>query len=69
MKDLIASSQGMRENPMMVIITTAGFDKNKPCYKLRVVGTEILNKVKFDESMFIAIYELDEEDDWDDERN
>ncbi|WP_342662291.1 terminase large subunit [Proteiniphilum acetatigenes] len=69
MKDLIASSQGMRDNPLLVVITTSGFNKSYPCYKLREVGVEILNKLKEDDSFFISIYELDENDEWDNENN
>jgi phage terminase large subunit-like protein len=50
-------------------ITTAGFDKTLPCYKLRETAIEILNELKQDDSMFIAIYSLDTGDDWTDENN
>lgn len=52
-----------RENPHLCTITTAGFDKSKPCYELRTVAIEVLSNLKEDDSMFIAIYSLDEEDD------
>ena len=42
LKDVLQSGQGMRENPMQIIITTAGFDKLGPCYQMRTVCTEIL---------------------------
>ena len=54
----------MRNNPHLCTITTAGFNKISPCYKLRSTSIEILNKLKTDDSMFIAIYSLDDEDDW-----
>ena len=69
MKDLIASSQGMRESPHLCVITTSGFDKSKPCYELRNVCIEILNNLKEDDTQFAAIYELDEGDDWQNETN
>lgn len=56
----------MRTNPHLCTITTAGFDKTLPCYKLRSTAIEILNKLKIDDSMFIAIYSLDDTDDWKD---
>ena len=68
-RDVIKSSMGMRQNPHLCTITTAGFDKTLPCYKLRTTAIEILNKLKEDDSMFIAIYSLDDEDDWTDENN
>ena len=54
----------MRTNPHLCTITTAGFDKTLPCYKLRSTAIDILNGLKEDDSMFIAIYCLDDEDDW-----
>ena len=65
-RDVIKSSMGMRDNPHICTITTAGFNKSYPCYKLREVGIEILSGIKTDESLFLAIYSLDENDEWDD---
>ena len=63
-RDVIRSSQGMRKNPLLWTITTAGFDKSLPCYELRTVATEVSAGVKSDDSLFCAIYSLDPEDDW-----
>lgn len=68
-RDVIKSSMGMRENPHLCTITTAGFDKILPCYQLRTVAIEVLNELKNDDAMFIAIYSLDEDDDWKDKNN
>lgn len=68
-RDVIKSSMGMRNNPHLCTITTAGYDKTLPCYKLRSTSIEILNKLKTDDSMFIAIYSLDDKDDWTDKDN
>ena len=68
-RDVIKSSMGMRLNPHLCTITTAGFDKTLPCYKLRSTSIDILNGLKEDDSMFIAIYSLNEKDDWTDENN
>lgn len=68
MKAVLESGQGMRDNPLALIITTAGFDKLGPCYQLRTTGTEILKKLKDDDSFFVAIYSLDHGDDWKDEK-
>lgn len=64
MRDVIKSSQGMRQNPMLLTITSSGFDKTLPCYKLRTTCTEILSEVKNDDSLFCIIYGLDDDDDW-----
>lgn len=68
-RDVIKSSMGMRTNPHLCTITTAGFDKSLPCYQLRTTAVDILNEVKTDDSMFIAIYCLDDTDDWTNEEN
>lgn len=63
-RDVIRSSQGMRVNPLLITITTAGFDKSLPCYELRTVCSEIISGIKKDDSFFGVIYSLDEGDDW-----
>jgi len=68
-RDVIKSSMGMRDNPHLCTITTAGFNKSLPCYQLRTVAIEVLNAVKTDDEMFIAIFSLDADDDWKDEKN
>lgn len=68
-RDVIRSSMAMRENPMLMTITTAGFDKALPCYALRTVCTEVIAGIKEDDSLFSVIYTLDEEDDWQDSTN
>lgn len=57
----------MRENPLGIIITTAGFNKLGPCYEYRTMCTEILHGAKQDDSIFSLIYSLDDGDDWRDE--
>lgn len=64
LKDVLQSSQGMRDNPMAIIITTAGFDKLGPCYQYREMCTEVLQGLKENDALFAAIYAHDEEDDW-----
>lgn len=66
-KAVLESGQGNRENPLAVIITTAGFDKLGPCYELRDTAVDILHGLKEDDTFFCAIFTLDKEDDWKDE--
>lgn len=68
LKDVLQSGQGMRDDPMSVIITTAGFDKLGPCYQMREMCTEVLSGLKEDDTLFALIYCLDEGDDWKDEK-
>lgn len=65
--DVIKSSQGFRQNPLLFVITTAGFDQTSPCYKMRESNIEILNGIKQDDSRFCIIYTLDENDDYRDD--
>lgn len=68
--NVMKSSQGMREEPLAVIITTAGFLLNTyPCYEHRLNCIDILKGNKVDDTQFSAIYELDRDDDWEDESN
>lgn len=64
MRDVLESGMGMRDNPLSLIITTAGFDKTGPCYQHRSVCVEILRGIKEDWTQFSAIYTLDDGDDW-----
>lgn len=66
--DVMCSSQGMRENPLAMIITTAGFNKHGFCYSYRQTCIEILNDLAQDDSQFAAIYTIDKEDSWKDEK-
>ena len=67
LKDVLQSSQGMRENPLGVIVTTAGFDLLGVCYEYRKMCIDVLTGLKDDDTLFAAIYSLDEGDDWKDE--
>lgn len=66
--DVIISSMGQRSNPHLAMITTAYFDKEVPAYTFRQYCIDILNQTKEDDSIFCAIYEIDEDDDWTDEK-
>jgi len=65
--NVIESGQGARPEPLLLVVTTAGFDKTGPCYtKLRRSSIEMLTGKTQDDSHLAFIYELDEEDAWDD---
>ena len=64
----MASSQGMRTQPLAIVITTAGFlGAGYPLYDMRKNCIDILKGIKEDDTQFSALYELDEGDDWTDE--
>lgn len=64
MVQVMRSSQGYRKNPLMIFITTAGFNLYGFAYPYRCSLIEILQGVKKDDSTFMAIYTLDKDDDW-----
>lgn len=68
-KDVIESSMAMRVNPLLMVITTAGFNKALPCYGMRTNAVEVLSGVKEEDSLFSIIFTMDENDDWKDEKN
>ena len=69
MYDVMKSSQGNRDNPLAIVITTAGFNMFSPCYKMRRTNIEVLSGLKQDDTLFCAIYTLNEDDDWSDPKN
>lgn len=70
MYNVLESGQGAREQPLIVTITTAGFNKSGPCYsKLRDSSTKMLDGKITDDSHLAFIYEMDPEDDWKNQAN
>jgi phage terminase large subunit-like protein len=67
MFDVMKSSQGMRDNPLAISITTAGFNLFSFAYRQRSTNVEVLLGNLEDDSQFSAIYTLDDEDDYRDE--
>jgi phage terminase large subunit-like protein len=69
--NVMKSSQVARTQPMMIIITTAGFliGDGYPCYDMRKSAIEVLKGIKQNDALFAAIYELDPDDNWEDENN
>lgn len=65
--NVIESGQGARPEPLLFVVTTAGFDKQGPCYKkLRRSSIDMLSQKVTDDSHLAFIYELDDGDKWDD---
>ena len=66
MVDAMQTGMGAREQPLLCIITTAGSNLGGPCYEKRRDVIRILEGQVQDETIFGAIYCLDELDAWDD---
>ncbi len=66
MFDVIKSAFGARRQPLMFIITTAGFNKSGACYAYRENVIKVLRGINRDDSLFGIIYTLDDKSEWDD---
>lgn len=56
-----------RRQPLLFVITTAGFNPNGACYQYRKVVVDILEGRKENDNTFGLIYTIDEGDNWQDE--
>jgi phage terminase large subunit-like protein len=64
--DLIDDSVGARNNPLIFVITTAGFNQTGICYEMREYLTQVLKGTIQDDSFFGIIFTLDTKKDWPD---
>ena len=60
--DVMDSAMGARSNPLMWIITTAGFDTNGVCYEQRAFAKQVLEGIVQADHYFGIIYTLDDEE-------
>lgn len=67
--DVVETATGARQQPLLLAITTAGFNKQGIGYEQREYVTKILSGVADDDTYFGIIFTLDEEDDPFDETN
>jgi phage terminase large subunit-like protein len=66
----IKTSMASRKERLMFYITTAGFNMDGPCFReLRKVGIQVLEGSVEKDNYLPIIFEMDEGDDWKDERN
>ena len=64
--DTMVTGMGAREQPLMLVITTAGDNISGPCYARQLEAQKSLEKVNgfVDETSFSLIYTVDPDDDW-----
>lgn len=67
--EVLSSSVGMRTQPLIIYVTTSGFDLTSPCYTMRNTCVELLHGKLVDDSLAAFIFELDEDDDIEDPKN
>ena len=65
---VMETGMGARTQPLSFVITTAGFNIEGPCYRLRKTAIQILEGKKRDDTFFSIIFTLDEGDDWKDRK-
>lgn len=62
--ETMLTGMGARDQPLMFIITTAGFNLAGPCYDKRRQAQQMLDGVVDNPELFALIYTIDEGDDW-----
>jgi phage terminase large subunit-like protein len=62
--DTMETGMGAREQPLLLIITTAGVDISGPCFALQLELEKVLQGLIKDEEFFGIIYSIDDGDDW-----
>ncbi len=58
-----------RRQPLIFMITTAGMDKNSICYEEYNYAKKVRDGIVHDDSYLPVIFEMDEKDDWKNEKN
>ena len=67
--DTMETGMGSREQPLMLMITTAGFNIAGPCFDQEIEAKKMLDGVLPNDELFALIYTIDEADKWDDPRS
>lgn len=66
MVETMETGMGSRDQPLLLMITTAGDNIAGPCYDMEVECKKLLDGVFEDDRIFALIYGIDELDDWTD---
>lgn len=66
--DVLETGTGARRQPMMVAITTAGFNRQSLCFEMHELVTKILDGTAQNDDVFGIIYTIDPDDDWRNEK-
>lgn len=69
MYDVLVSGMGMRRQPLLFIITTAGYDINGPCFDEYDYCKQVLDGSVINEEYFVYIAQMDSPEEIEDERN
>jgi phage terminase large subunit-like protein len=66
--DVLQTSMGARRQPLMLAITTAGYDRNSICWEQHEYAEKIIAGMVEDETFLPVIYSADPEEDWTSEK-
>lgn len=67
--DTMETGMGSREQPLMLMITTAGFNIAGPCFDQETEAKKVLEGVLDNDELFALIYTIDDSDKWDDPKS
>lgn len=62
--ETMRTGQGAREEPLLLMISTAGDNIGGPCYQSMLDAARVVQGNERDDALFAALYGLDEGDDW-----
>lgn len=62
--ETMRTGQGAREEPLLLMISTAGDNIGGPCYQAMLDAQRVVEGNERDDALFAALYGLDEGDDW-----
>lgn len=67
--DTMETGMGAREQPLMLVVTTAGANIAGPCHEMHDEACKVLEGTLPRDEMFACIFGLDKEDDWADPKS
>ncbi len=67
--DTMETGMGSREQPLMLIITTAGYNIAGPCHEKHDEVQKVLDGTLENDELFGVLFDIDVEDDWADPNN
>jgi len=67
--DVLSTSMGARQQPLLLIISTAGYDKNSILYEQYSYAQKVSRGIIKDKTFLPVIFEVAENENWEDEAN
>lgn len=64
--DVMTTSMGARRQPLMIFLTTAGFDRHSICWEVHDYAVKVRDGIIDDPSFLPVIFAADDTDPWDD---